>query len=244
MKDGINILVVDNDPRILKSTRYILEPQGYNLEGTLTGKEAMLRMEQRRYDLVFISLTMPDMDIITLIKWIKQYQPAMGIVVMTSDLLQEHLQEVHKLGIISIMRKPFTPEVLREVTDKAIEWLQESAFESSMEEEFPPSKLAELDRVIDENRKKPGHIIQVLLQAQEIFGYLPSPVLKRIARRLNRYPSEIWSIVSFYPCFRTKPGGGRIPCYTGGPDKIWKDITWKTGRRVINAVNEFIKRTH
>ena len=244
MRNDINILVVDNDPKILKGARHVLEPQGYNLEGALTGKETMLRMEQRRYDLVFISLTIPDIDIITLIKWIKQCQPATGIVVMTSDLLQEHLQEVHKLGIISIMRKPFTPEMIKEVTEKAIEWLQESTFEDSMEEEFSPSKLAELDRVIDENRKKPGHIIHVLLQAQEIFGYLPSPILKRIAQRLNRYPSEIWSIVSFYPCFRTKPGGGHIPCYIGGPDKIWKDVTWKSGRKVINAVNEFIKRTH
>jgi len=243
MRNDINILVVDNDPKILKGARHVLEPQGYNLEGSLTAREAMLKMQQRRYDLVFISLTIPDMDIITLIKWVKQNHPAIGIVVMTSDLLQEHLQEVHRLGIISIMRKPFTPQMIKEVTEKAIEWLQESVLEDNIEE-FSPSKIAELDRVIDENRKKPGHIIQVLLQAQEIFGYLPTPILKRIARRLNRYPSEIWSIVSFYPCFRTRPREGHIPCYIGGPDKIWKDVTWKTGRRVINAVNEFIKRAH
>jgi CheY-like chemotaxis protein len=240
MKDNINILLVDNDPKILKSARRALKPRGYSLEGVLSGKEAILRMRQKRYDLVFVALTMPDMDGITLIKWIKQSYPAIGIVVIISDLLQEHIKEVHKLGIISLMRKPFTPEILREVTNKAIEWIRENTLESN-EEEIPSSKLAELDKVIHESRKNPSHIIRILLQAQEIFGYLPSMVLKRIAQEFNRYPSEICSIVSFYPCFRTKPGGDHVPCYMGRTEKIWKDVTWKTGRRVINAVNEFIK---
>jgi CheY-like chemotaxis protein len=235
---------VDSDPRILKGAKHILTSHTYNLEGALTAKEAMLKIDQKRYDLVFISLTMPDMDTITVIKWIKQTHPAIGIVVMTDDLLQDRIQEAHRIGIISLLRKPFTPETFKEVTEKAVEWMEENTLEEISGEDIPPSKLAELDRVIDENRKKPGHIIQILLQVQEIFGYLPSKVLKRIARELNRYPSEIWSIVSFYPCFRTKPGGMHVPCYIGGPDKIWKDVTWKTGRRVINAVNEFIKRTH
>jgi len=101
--------------------------------------------------------------------------------------------------------------------------------------------LAELDKVIHQFRGNSGHIIHVLLQAQDIFGYLPSTIQKRIAQGMKIYPSEIHSIVSSNSCFRTKPGSGHSPCYMGRREKIWRDVTWKTDRRVINAVNEFIK---
>ncbi len=101
--------------------------------------------------------------------------------------------------------------------------------------------LEELDTVIHQYRKNPGHAIRVLLQAQEIFGYLSPATQKRIAQELNMYPSEIRSIVSFYSCFRTKPELARTPCYVGGIERAWNGVTWMTGKRAANAVNEFIR---
>jgi hypothetical protein len=162
-------------------------------------------------------------------------------VVITDDLLQESVKEVHKLGIISHMRKPFTPGMLKAATNDAIEWIRGKAIENMPGEEFTAPMLAELDKVIHQFRENSGHIIHVLLLAQDIFGYLPSAIQKRIAQGMKIYPSEIHSIVSSNSCFRTKPGSDHSPCYMGRREKIWRDVTWKTDRRVINAVNEFIK---
>jgi len=244
MTSNINILFVDDDPVILRSAWRSLTPEGYTVEGVLNGKEAMSRMEQMNYDLVFIDLTMPEMDGISLIRWIRQFRPAIGIVVISDHLLQETIKEAHRLGISCHMTMPFTPEVLKDITKKTIERLKVYARENEPEEDFPAPMLAELDKVIHQYRKGAGSTILVLLHAQGIFGYLPPVLQERIAQGLNIYPSEVNSIVSFYPCFRTKPREEHTACYIKGSERVWKGIIPKTGKRVTDAVNEYIKLRH
>ena len=226
MKDKINILVVDDDPQIIRSAWKTLNPEGYNVEGVLSAIEAMHRIEHNNYDLVFTDLSMPEIDGITLIQWIRQSRPAMGIVVIISSLLQKNIKVALKFGINEHVMKPFTPEKLKAVTRKTIEWIRVRASENGREEEFPPAKLAELDKVINRYREEPGSTIRVLLSTQEIFGYLPVQILRRIANGLNMFPSEISSIASFYSCFRTKPGGEHHPCYMYGSERVWKGMSW------------------
>lgn len=241
MKNNINILVVDDNPEIIRSAWGVLNREGYTVEGVLNGKEAMHRIEQNNYDLVFTDLAMPGMDSIALIRWIRQFRPAVSIVVIADYKMQETIKEAHKLGIISLLKKPFTPATLREVTNRTIELIKMNASEDKLEEDFSPAMFAELDKVVHQYSEKPNGTITVLLRAQDIFGYLPFVIQERIARGLNMYPSEIRSIVSFYSCFRTKPGGDHPMCYISGSGRVWRGVPWKTGKRVANAVNEFLK---
>lgn len=240
---NINILVVDDDPIILKSTWRILEPEGYNVEGVLSAKEAISKIERNHYDLVFTDLMMPEIDGITFIRWLRQFRPAIGIVVITGHLIREMetIKEAHKLGIISHMRKPFTPAMLKDVTKQTVEWMRESAVEHRPQEEFPEVMLEAVDKVIQQYKGNSSHTIRALLHAQDILGYLPAVIQKRIALGLNMYPSEIHSIVSFYPYFRTKPEDERIPCHIMGSQKVWRGMPLKRGKKVETAVNEFIR---
>lgn len=241
MKDNMSIMVADNDPETIRNAWMFLNYEGHSVEGVLSGKEAIRKIKQNNYDLVFTDLTLSGIDGITVIKWIKQYRPATGIVALTDKPSKKTLKEVHKLGIISHMMKPFSLEMLRDVTAKAMEWINENALKNEQEEEFQPEVLAELDAVINQYGKTPSHAIRVLLHAQEIIGYLPSVIQKRIAQGLNMFPSEIRSIVSFYSCFRTKPEGKRAPCYISGYEKAWNSVTWMTGNKALHAVNDFLK---
>jgi NADH:ubiquinone oxidoreductase subunit E len=97
--------------------------------------------------------------------------------------------------------------------------------------EFPNVMITELDELINHYRKKPGSTIQVLLCAQEIFGYLPHGILKRIAQGLKICSSEIYSIISFHSLFRTQPRGDhsiricRGPsCYQNGSQRVLSSI--------------------
>ena len=241
MKEQINILVVDDDPVILKSAWKALSAEGYNVEGVLSGKKALQKMKQNYYRLVFTDLKMPGIDGISLIKWIKHSRPDIGIVVITGNPLPETIKEAHELGILSHMMKPFTPKMLKEVVKKTIELTASNTLQKEPKEEYPPAMLEELDTVIHQYRKNPGHAIRVLLQAQEIFGHLSPAIQKHIAQELNMYPSEIRSIVSFYSCFRTKPEGKHAPCYISGTERAWNSVTWMTGKKAADAVNEFIR---
>ncbi len=241
MGDKMKILFVDDDPIILKSAERALIPEGHTVEGALNGKEAMARIEQNNYDLVFTDLKMPGIDGISLIRWLRQFRPDIGIVVMTGYLLPETIKEAHKLGIIVHMMKPFTPEALKSITNETIEWIRENSLENEQKEDFHPSMLAELDNIIHQYRNVPSSAILVMLHVQEIFGYLSSALQKRIAKGLNLYPSEIHSIVSFYPCFRTKAKDDYVASHIRGSAGVIKGIIPKTGKRVTDAVKEYIK---
>jgi NADH:ubiquinone oxidoreductase subunit E len=91
--------------------------------------------------------------------------------------------------------------------------------EEASEEEL----FARLDDVIERYQEKPGALIPVLQLAQGIFGYLPEPVLKHIAKRMRKPYSEVAGVVGFYSFFSTVPRGRNLirvclgtACYVRG----------------------------
>ena len=196
MTDNLRIMVVDDEPIVIRSCESILKSEGYNIEGFLSAKEAMLKMEEQPYDLVFTDLKMPEVDGLTLIRWIKKERPDTGIVVITGYPSQETIKEALDLGIIDYVPKPFTPAALIDVTKRAVDWIKgppavEKGKEKEPErEDLPPSMLDEIDRVIQQYRDKPGNSIPVLQRCQAIVGYLPPRVQKIVARGLDMTPAE------------------------------------------------------
>ena len=237
MADDIKILVVDAELAVVRSWEITLKAEGYDVEGALGGKEAMLKMEQNNYNLVLTDLKMPEVDGITLIKWIRESRPDTGIVVITDYPSQETIKEALKLGVIDYVSKPFAPAVLIDVTHRALEWMRGKAYvEEKPEEEFSPSMLAEVDRIINEYKKKPGCSIPVLQYVQETVGYLPPEIQRRVSRGLNVPIAEIHGIVSFYAFFTMKPRGKHpirvclgTACYVKGIEPV------------INKLKEILK---
>jgi NADH:ubiquinone oxidoreductase subunit E len=74
-------------------------------------------------------------------------------------------------------------------------------------EELSSEKLAAVNAVINHNRLKPGALIPVLEEVQEILGYVPKPIQSRIALGLGIPLSEVWGVVTFYSFFNMIPRG-------------------------------------
>jgi NADH:ubiquinone oxidoreductase subunit E/AmiR/NasT family two-component response regulator len=227
------ILVVDDELVVIRSADRVLRGEGYSVDGALGGREAILKTGQEDYDLVFTDLKMPEVDGITLIRWIKKTKPSTGIVIITGYPSQETIREALELGIIDYVPKPFTPAVLLDVTRRAVEWTKgQAAGQQAITEELPPAMEAELEKVISEFKHRPGSLIPVLQRAQEIVGYLPPIVQKKIARGLNLPPAEVHSVVSFYSFFTMKPRGDHnirvclgTACYVKGIEGVLGKIS-------------------
>ena len=93
--------------------------------------------------------------------------------------------------------------------------------------DLEPDLLASLDQFIERHRSEPGTLIPVLQYAQELFGYLPEEVLKRISRSLDIPYSEVAGVVTFYSFFSTVPRGKHIvrvclgtACYVRGGNQV------------------------
>jgi NADH:ubiquinone oxidoreductase subunit E len=208
MAENGKILVVDDEPIVIRSCEKILKSEGYDINSATDGQDAINILQKEDFDLVITDLKMPEVDGIDLIKWLRNSKPQTGVVVITGYPSQETIKDALNLGIIDYLPKPFTPPVLIDVTSKAMRVKQARV----LPEELPAeddviSKTADLQKIIAENRSKPGSLIPVLQQAQELIGYLPPSVQRHIAKGLNIPVSEVHGVVSFYSFFTMKPKG-------------------------------------
>ena len=208
MADNGKILVVDDEPIVLRSCEGILKSEGYSITLATGGQEAINILQKDDYDLVITDLKMPEVDGIDLIRWVRNSKPATGVVIITGYPSQETIKDALNLGIIDYLPKPFTPPVLIDVTSKAMKMAMVRAVpEKTPEEDEIESKTAELEKIISKNRNRPGSLIPVLQKAQELIGYLPPSVQRHIAKGLNIPVSEVHGVVSFYSFFTMKPKG-------------------------------------
>lgn len=203
-----SVLIVDDEQVVLKSCERILCPEGYNVLGVLSAREAMDILKDDKYDILITDLMMPDMSGQELIQWIHNNAPHVGVVVITGYPSQESIKDALQYGIIDYLPKPFSPQLLIDVTEKALNAQKaRSAAVKPTEDADIEAKSKEVIEVIERNKVKSGALIPTLQQVQDILGYLPPNVLRVIAKEFNIPVSEAHSVVSFYSFFSMKPKG-------------------------------------
>ena len=75
-------------------------------------------------------------------------------------------------------------------------------------EDVTPEQWRQIDAVIERYRAKPGALIPVLEEVQEVTGYLPESVQRRVAVGLGLPLSQVYGVVTFYSFFTMVPRGG------------------------------------
>ncbi len=92
--------------------------------------------------------------------------------------------------------------------------------------------LSLLDPVLERYADEAGALIPVLQQAQEVYGYLPKPVLAAIASARHVPFSEVYGVTTFYSQFHLEPRGKTIvkichgtACHVAGAPEITHAIT-------------------
>lgn len=89
-------------------------------------------------------------------------------------------------------------------------------------------KIAE---ICNEFKNDPGELINVLHQAQGVFGYLPEEVQREIAKNLNVSAAHVYGVVTFYSFFTMTPKGKHsvsvcmgTACYVRGADRVLEEL--------------------
>ena len=100
------------------------------------------------------------------------------------------------------------------------------------------SDLSLLEPVLAQYAETKGSLITILQHAQEIYGYLPQDVIRRISERTGVKPAKIMGVATFYTQFRLQPVGKYLimlckgtACHVNGSDLIEKTITEALGIR-------------
>ena len=118
MKEFKKVLVVDDNATIRDSCRQVLERSGYDVDVALDGKKAVAAASNVVYHLILLDLKMPDMDGLETLKRLKAVNPDTPVVMITAYPTIESSVEAMQLGASDFIPKPFTPDVLRVITEK------------------------------------------------------------------------------------------------------------------------------
>jgi two-component system response regulator AtoC len=120
VSESLSILIVDDDPTNLEYLSALVEALGYTAETAASGKEALQRLAQPpRPDLVVIDVIMPELDGV---ETLRRYRAGGGKapVVMCSALDEsETVVKAMRAGATDYITKPFNPEELREILERA-----------------------------------------------------------------------------------------------------------------------------
>jgi DNA-binding NtrC family response regulator len=116
-----HVLVIDDDAVVGRSFNRVLSEKGYEVDTALNGEEALKDIEAHNYDVVFTDIKMPGMDGLEVAERIKARCPWTPIVVITGYGTQENEARASVLGVSGFVRKPLTPEMIENITLKALE---------------------------------------------------------------------------------------------------------------------------
>ena len=108
-KKGISILLAEDDPVNRKVLTYMLQNLGYEVDSSANGMFAIQALESKQYPIVIMDQQMPEMDGITVIRYIRQVwdpkeQP--HIIAITADTLPGTRQLLLDAGAQDVLYKP------------------------------------------------------------------------------------------------------------------------------------------
>ena len=115
------IHVIDDEPVIHDVLSQLLTSEGYDIEISSSGEEALEKFEVRTFDLVLLDLLMPGMNGIEILKAAKKIDPQALIIIITAYASVESAIEAMKIGAFDYIQKPFKHEELLLTIARALE---------------------------------------------------------------------------------------------------------------------------
>ena len=101
------ILVVDDNPSLLREVRSIFEEQGHMIDDCTSVFDAKRLIDENRYDAAVFDIHFPDGNGVDLLKYSKQHQPALPVIMLTGESYDVMTAvEATKAGAYNFLSKP------------------------------------------------------------------------------------------------------------------------------------------
>jgi len=114
-----SILVIDDEPSMLRYMQMLLELEGIDVQTSSLPSEALARIEGGYApDLIFLDLLMPEMDGLQLLEQIRMRHPKARVVMLSCISDTAKVVQAMRLGAMDYLTKPFQPEALNSVLDR------------------------------------------------------------------------------------------------------------------------------
>jgi two-component system response regulator HydG len=112
MDEKVSILIVDDNISQCKTMSFVLKRKGYAVAIAGDGLEALERVKESSFDMIFMDVRMPTIDGVEVYRRIKRIKPEAVVVMMTAYAVEDLVQEALQEGAYGIVYKPLDLEVV------------------------------------------------------------------------------------------------------------------------------------
>lgn len=115
------ILIIDDEPNMRRILTLILEEAGHDVGEASGVKTALETLASKQFDLVISDKKMPDGDGFDVLRYCREHEPLLPVVILTALATVELAVEAMQAGAFDFISKPFVPEVVTAVAMRATE---------------------------------------------------------------------------------------------------------------------------
>ena len=232
------ILLVDDEPDMLRSLRRIFEKEGYTIETAASAHELLNRSNWDQFLAIILDRRLPDGNADDLLPKLKKFAPAASIIIVTGYAELDSTITAFKYGVEDYLLKPVNPNVLktrlRQITEK--KRLETELYLSNRALE------AAANGVVITNASAPDFSIIFVNEAFErITGYTKEEVIGKNCRFLQRDDRNQADIVkirhALKECHEFK---GVLRNYRKDGSCFWNELFVSPVRTINDKVTHFI----
>ncbi len=115
------ILIVDDEEIVIRSCLRILSDSSYVVDSVQDGSEALRKVDETDYDIMILDIMMPGIDGLEVLQQVKERHPDVDVIMVTGLSQIQTAVKAMKLGAFDYLSKPFDPDELKHVVDRALE---------------------------------------------------------------------------------------------------------------------------
>ncbi|MDU1085523.1 MAG: two-component system response regulator QseF/GlrR, partial [Leclercia adecarboxylata] len=163
-----HLLLVDDDPGLLKLLGMRLVSEGYSVVTAESGQEGLKVLGREKVDLVISDLRMDEMDGMQLFTEIQKLQPGMPVIILTAHGSIPDAVAATQQGVFSFLTKPVDKDALYKAIDDALEHAAPSGDETWRETIVTRSPI--MLRLLEQARMVAQSDVSVLINGQSGTG--------------------------------------------------------------------------
>ncbi len=163
-----HLLLVDDDPGLLKLLGMRLVSEGYTVVTAESGQEGLKVLSREKIDLVISDLRMDEMDGMQLFAEIQKQQPGMPVIILTAHGSIPDAVAATQQGVFSFLTKPVDKDALYKAIDSALEHAAPSGDDAWRESIVTRSPI--MLRLLEQARMVAQSDVSVLINGQSGTG--------------------------------------------------------------------------
>ena len=118
LADKLKILITDDSKLLRKKLRAELEKLDCEVLEAENGKEDIMKYLKEQPDGVMLDIVMPEVGGIETLQVIKEINPDLPVIMLSSAGTSQKLKETLELGALDFIQKPYTSEQIKQAVER------------------------------------------------------------------------------------------------------------------------------